>query len=85
MLLDGSCVACATPQCNKLCRMLLTASIRGILFNQHSAWPQVIGAFLAASRTYSKGPLLTTAPLIILDTVSCMFAQMKKMNINDDS
>lgn len=53
------------PPCNKLCRMLLTASIRGILFNQQSAWPQIIGAFVAASHAYSKGLILTTAPLII--------------------
>lgn len=61
----GAVSRALSPPCNKLCRMLLMASIRGILFNQQSAWPQVIGAFVAASHTYSKEPLLTTAPLII--------------------
>lgn len=60
----GAASRALAPPCNKLCRMLLTASIRGILFNQESAWPQVIGAFVAASYTY-KEPLLTTAPLTI--------------------
>lgn len=45
VLLDGSCVAYASPSMQQA-RRLLMISTRGILFNQQSPWPQVIGALL---------------------------------------
>lgn len=80
----GAALRALAPPCNKLCRIMLTASIRGILFNQRSAWPQVIGAFIAASHVF-KGAFTDYCASYNLDTVSRMFVQIQKMNINDNS
>lgn len=43
----GAASRTLAPPSNKLHRRrLLTVSIRGILFNQQSSWPQIIGALL---------------------------------------